>query len=132
MVKAKIIDFLEKIDKDFPIPLSSKTDFESLAYKFEKDGVICVKEKNNEIIAMVAGYMNDRERGVAYVSVVGTLKAYRGKVYAAELIEQFKKKADENSMKKIKLYTHATNSAAIKMYEKLGFYQVLSDRKGDV
>ncbi len=131
-MKNKLYKFLNAVDKDFPINLSAKTDLDELSDKFIKNGVLCYKEENDILTALVAGYANDLETKTAYISVVATLNEHRGKGFAKELVKEFLKKAKENGMEKAVLYTHYTNKGAIMLYKNLGFAEIPSERNGDI
>ncbi len=128
----KLFEFLKNVDYDFPVKLSDKTDLYELSEKFMTNGVVFYEEVENKIIALAAGYINNFEEKKAYISVVSTLKEYRGQGYAKKLIIKFLKKADEKGMKKVFLYTHKTNFSALEMYKKIGFCEIESDRPDSV
>ena len=131
-MKEKLLRFLCEIDKDFPIKLSEKTDLNLLAEKFCSLGEVGYIKTEDRIVAAVCGYMNDMETKEAYISVVGTLREYRGRGHAQELIEEFIEKSKISGMKSVKLHTRNSNFGAIRLYEKLGFVKVECDRVGDI
>ena len=114
-------DFLVKIDHDFPVPLSYKTDLKDYAHKiYDLANVECIFD-GDSIIAMVAGYIDNCINNCAYISLVGVLKEYRGTGKASGLIMKFIKKCSDKGILKINLYTDKSNISAIKMYKKIGF-----------
>lgn len=116
-----IYKFLSRVDKLFPIPLSEKENISVLASKFERFGTIsCIKE-DGDIIALCAGYTNDTQNNLGYISVVASLPEYSNKGYGKIAVEGFIEKAKNAGMKAIHLYADKENRAALNMYDKLGF-----------
>ena len=119
----KIEKFLKNIDKDFPIPLSEKQDLGLLAKKFCEKATLCTKEENDEIVALVAGYTENLENNIAYISVVGTLEMARGKGYAKSLVREFIDICKEKNIDAVHLYAVHANTAAVNMYKSIGFVE---------
>ena len=113
--------FLKNVEKDFPISISSKTDIEEFSKKLCKFATLCIKAEDDRIIALVAGYTNDIESNIAYISLVATLPEARNKGLASHLVKEFIDCAKNKKMKLVHLYTDKRNDAAIKMYRKIGF-----------
>ncbi len=124
--------FLSTADSDFPIPLSRKTDLGNLAHKLLKNGLAMVIINGSDIASGCFGYANDVESKVAYISVVATLKDFRGMGLAEKCIRVFLDEAKKLNMESVVLYTHNTNQGAVKLYEKIGFIKIPSDRYGDI
>ena len=119
----RYFDFLSKIDQEFPIPLSNKTDLKIYAKKlYDLANVKCVYNGEN-IVAMVAGYIDNCKSNCAYIALVGVLREYRGKGMATKLIREFMKECADKGISRIDLYTHQSNINAINMYKKIGFYE---------
>lgn len=114
-------DFLIRVDKLFPIPLSQKENLEILASKFEQFGTVSYIMDNNKIVSFCAGYTNDMEKKLAYISVVACLPEYANKGYGKLTVEKFIEKAKSEGMDAIHLYAEKHNFIALHMYEKLGF-----------
>lgn len=92
-----------------------------LASKFEKYGTVSYVRENGKIIAICAGYTNDREQRLGYISVVASLPEYTNKGYGKIAVKGFIEKAKDAGMKAIHLYADRGNKAALNMYGKLGF-----------
>lgn len=114
----ELFNFLNKIDNLFPIKLSDKQDLNTLAAKFKEFGTLNAFYDKDTIVALLSGYTNDDENGIAYVSVLAVLPEYQGRGYASTLIIEFEKICKQKNMRRIELYTHKTNFGAIKMYKK--------------
>ncbi|MBO5312819.1 MAG: GNAT family N-acetyltransferase [Clostridia bacterium] len=131
----KIEKFLRLVDKDFPVPLSCKQDLSQLARKLCEKGTLCAREENGEIVALVAGYTDNLENNIAYISVVATRKDARGKGYARALVCEFIDICREKGIDAVHLYTVHSNTSAVKMYNSIGFMEwVVEDepRKNDL
>lgn len=113
--------FLKKVERLFPVPLSEREQLTVLASKFEKYGTVSYVRENGKIIAICAGYTNDREQRLGYISVVASLPEYTNKGYGKIAVKGFIEKAKDAGMKAIHLYADRGNKAALNMYGKLGF-----------
>lgn len=130
--KVVLWEFLKKADLLFPIPLSYKQNLESLSDKLLDSGIVIAAYYDDTLAGVVCGYANDTENGQAYISVLCVLPEFQGKSIAIQLVEEFIKESKAANMRKIFLYTHNTNEKAIKLYQKIGFSSVDSDRNGDI
>lgn len=131
----RIYAFLVETNDTFPVPLSNKTDLEQFADKLYRYATLCILEENGKIIAMVAGYTENTVGNTAYISLVATLPAYRGRGYAKQLLLEFIGKSEAKQLKAVHLYTTKENFAAMKMYDSLGFSEwhlENEDRPADV
>ena len=132
----QIEEFLTAVDRQFPIPLSQKTDLGVFALKL----LHCSKYKtiinpNGRIISAVFGYIHNTKNNIGYISVVATLPEYKGRGYATSLILDFLEDANKQGLRAVHLYTHAQNAIAIRMYQSIGFrvWDVIDEpRPGDV
>lgn len=116
-----LIMFINKIDKDFPIPVSEKVDIIEYVRKLSENGTIYIAEHEMEIIGLCAGYMNDLQNNKAYISILGVDSSFRKKGIAKELVNHFIDKAYNSNMKKLFLETHKENISALNFYKKNGF-----------
>ncbi len=120
-MKEKIFEFLKEIDSDFPTPLSHKVDLAEYAKKLVEKATLCIIEENNQIVSLVVGYTKNTDNGIGYISVVGTLRRFRGKGCGARLMKEFIEKCRQNNLLGVHLYTAQENFSAIRLYKKLGF-----------
>ena len=121
--KEKILRFLVKADKTFPVALSDKTDLTQFALKLYNNATLCTAEEDNQIVAMVAGYTENTINNVAYISMVATLSGYTGKGYARQLVNEFIERAKSKRLKAVHLYTTRNNTPAMELYNSLGFVE---------
>ena len=105
VTQAQLERFLTIVDKEFPVPLSEKQDLKELSEKFSVKATICSEVIDGEIIAMVAGYTDNVIDGLAYISVVATLKCAQGKGLAKKLIFEFISECERKNLSAVHLYT---------------------------
>lgn len=117
----ELYNFLKRVEKLFPIPLSEKEQLTVLASKFQKYGTVSCVREGGKIIALCAGYINDQEERLGYISVVASLPEYTNKGYGQIAVQGFIDKAHDAGMKAIHLYADKENQSALNMYAKLGF-----------
>ncbi len=117
----ELYNFLKKVERLFPVPLSEREQLTVLASKFEKYGTVSYVRESGKIVAICAGYTNDQEQRLGYISVVASLPEYTNKGYGKVAVQSFIEKAKDAGMKAIHLYADRENEAALNMYEKLGF-----------
>ena len=117
----ELYSFLKKVERLFPVSLSEREQLTTLASKFEKYGTVSYVRENGKIIAICAGYTNDQEQRLGYISVVASLPEYTNKGYGKVAVQGFIEKAKNAGMKAIHLYADKENKAALNMYGKLGF-----------
>ncbi len=117
----ELYNFLKKVEQLFPVPLSEREQLTVLASKFEKYGTVSCVRENGKIIAICAGYTNDQEQRLGYISVVASLPEYTNKGYGKVAVQDFIEKAKDAGMKAIHIYADRENEAALKMYEKMEF-----------
>lgn len=83
--------------------------------------MISYVREQDRIVAMCAGYANDLQARRGYISVVAVLPEYSNKGYGKVAVQGFLEKAKSAGMLTVHLYADSKNSAALHMYEKLGF-----------
>ncbi len=125
----QIHSFLSTVDGCFPTPLSKKQNLLEFAKKLKNYATICAVDKQDEILAMVAGYTENLTDNTAYISVVATLPEARGKGYAQKLITQFLDICHTKNIGAAHLYTDKSNAGAIALYKKLGFVAYNADNE---
>ncbi len=120
----RILDFLKKVDLSFPVPLSEKTSLTDYAKKIYENGVLCTYVENDEIVAMVAGYLDKIRNGIGYITLVATLPEYQGRGLAHKIIRRFQEEAETMGIRGVHLYAVRNNRNAIRMYNGLGFEEL--------
>ena len=120
MIAAKedLINFLKVMDNEFPKPLSKKVKIEDYIEKLINNGIIIVSKDKNNIVGLVAGYINDYKECLAYISIIAVKNEYRSKHIGKKLLNIFENIALKNGMKNILLTVHRDNKRAIEFYKK--------------
>lgn len=117
----RVLSFLQEVDAEFPIPLSSKVDIQDLSKKYCEKATLCVHCEGERIIAMVAGYLENTPNELGYISLVATTSEARRKGYSSALLRDFLVLATNKGLKGVHVYTHKSNFRAVGMYRKVGF-----------
>lgn len=124
-----IEEFLLEIDKDFPVPLSKKVNISEFSKKLFEKATIITKIKDKKIISMLAGYTENTENDLAYVSILATTKEYRGQGLAGKSLDKFIKLCKKKDLKGVHLYTVKTNTSALAVYHKRGFTEYVLENE---
>ena len=122
--RSTLIEFLERVDLLFPIPLSKKHDLNMFADKLLDKATLCLELEEDKILSMVAGYNHNMADNWAYISVVATLPEIQGRGVASKLIKEFICISESKHASAVHLYAGPENQAAISMYRKLGFVEL--------
>lgn len=120
----KIQLFMYNEDDSFVEKLSDRVDIKEFSKKIIKYGNVYAFFNNNEIIAMIAYYMNDINYDKAYLTYICVNKKYRCLHLASKLLKIMVDDCIKNSFKKIVLETNIYNMSARKFYEKKGFKEI--------
>lgn len=129
-VNAKQIEeFLTDVDKDFPVAISDKVDLKEYSNKLSEKATIVTEIKDNKIACMVAGYTENTEDNLAYVSIMATRKEFRGQGFAGATLSKFIDKCKQKGLKAVHLYTKKENQQARSVYSKLGFVEYLIENE---
>ena len=83
--------------------------------------------QGDEIIALLAGYTDNVENNLGYISIVATLPQSQGKGYGTSLIREFLDIARTKGLRAVHLYAVRENIPAMRMYNKLGFEDYVLD-----
>ena len=125
MIKLECVEtFLREVDAEFPIPLSTKVRIPELATKYYERATLCCRFQDDRIIAMVAGYLDNTENQMGYISLVASAPNARRKGYSSALLVEFLELAKYKGLKAVHVYTHKTNMRAVGMYRKVGFVEI--------
>lgn len=133
--KQQIWDFLERVDQEFPVSLSDKTDLSVYAEKLYLNATICFESENGEIVGMLAGYTENTVNNMAYMSMLSVLPEKRGCGIAKKLVCEFLDEAAEKGLRAAHLYAVRDNISAMRLYRGLGFaewYMESDERQNDV
>lgn len=116
----RLTAYLQLVDKDFEISLSSKIALSEYASKILQFGhIFVITTENDEILSCIGFYCNDMTSKIAYLSFLSTIKQASGKGYARILVKNAITFSKDNDMQKI--YCDSINPIAIQIYKSIGF-----------
>lgn len=116
-----IHEHLERCSDSFIPPLESTVDLDEYTKKIIAFAKRFEAWENDELIGLVAVYMNDLANGYAFITNVSVNKAHGGQGIAKRLLEQCIEDARKHGFKTIGLEVSKENQIAIALYKKLGF-----------
>lgn len=116
-----IIEHLLHCDDNFIPPLSQRVLIKDYASKIAKKAMQFEAWSGDRLIGLVAAYCAPNTR-IAFISNVSVLKSRIGEGIASSLLCHCIEYASASGMKQINLEVARDNIAAIKLYEKIGFF----------
>ena len=117
----EIAEHLLRCDADFVPPLSGRVKINDYAKKIAGKAKRFEAWSDDTLVALVAAYCNDLEKGIVYITSVSVLKEWMGRGMAARLMSQCVEYAKSSGMRQISLEVASANLPAIRLYEKIGF-----------
>lgn len=118
---ASLIGLLEQVDGEFSPPLSQRLSLASYADKIIANAVIFPLIEAGRMTAFVAMYCNDPDGKTAYITMVATEPAGRGKGLASGLVGLAIHHARRRGFQQVALEVYRSNLSALNLYRKLGF-----------
>jgi len=118
----KDADFhLQRCSNSFIPPLHTRVNIESYSEKLITQSVTFEAWLNNDLIGLLAGYLNDYETKVGYISNVSVVPARQGEGIASQLVKQCINHAKSLSFNELRLSVNNQNISAYNFYVKHGF-----------
>lgn len=127
--KKEVFEYLQKVDKDFPQPLSDRVDLFEYAKKMIDNGIVVLEKDRDKIMAMGVVYANDYDTGEAYWSMLSVCSEYSGRGLGKKIMNKICDICKEKGFKIVTLHTNISNTVAFRMYENRGFK--VCERDGD-
>lgn len=124
-----ITNHLNKCNSLFNPPLNTYVDILDYAEKIKKNAVTFEAWQGNELIGLVACYLNDQVTLQGHITNVSVLEEFQNKGIAKNLLQHTINNAISNGFKTLSLEVNVNNKNAIQLYQKLGF--ILSKRIDD-
>jgi len=116
----RIHRFLIKISDDFVPPLKQKVDLKEYTLKLLNNAIIQTAVEKEKIVGLIAFYCNNLDTKIAYISIIGVNKNYRGRGIGNKLLKNAINYIRSNGFREIELETWE-NSSAQNLYIKNGF-----------
>jgi len=121
-------EHLEACDGDFHPRLSERVDLAVYSGKISERAMTFEAWAGNDLVGLVAVYLNDPDRCSGYISCVSTLRRHAGRGIAGRLLDMCLASAKGKGFREISLEVHAGNGRAIELYRRAGFEDL--DRHG--
>ncbi len=112
---------LEKTKDNFVPPLDTTVNLKEYSCKLFQYSQTFEAWNNEELIGLIAAYVNDYETKIAYISNVSVLLEYSGKNIAQKLLENCIEFCKYQQFIEIRLEVNKENLRAIRFYEKNNF-----------
>ncbi len=125
----KLEDFLKKADKLFPVPLSEKVNLHEYAVKLFEKATLCSFTVNGDIVGLAGGYTENTTDNLAYLSLLCVLPEFQGKGIGYNLVNRFINISESKKLRGVHLYAVKTNLPAMKMYNKMGFEEFITENE---
>lgn len=117
----EIVQHLTQCDNNFVPALSSTVNIQGYAQKLLTNAERLEAWEQNQLIGLVAAYMNDLGKETAFITNVSVLPEYSSKGIATRLLNQSINQAKEKGFKKVALEVSAGNPVALALYRKMDF-----------
>lgn len=118
---AELCEHLRTCDAAFVPPLSGRVIIEEYAAKIASAATRVEAWAGQVLAGLVAVYLNDQRKHVAFITSVSVREGYLRQGVAARLLEECIALAIARGFAAVELDVDATNEAALALYEKLGF-----------
>ena len=121
--------YILQYDNDFYEPLSKRVDMDTFSDKINKQSTTFVLVYKEVVAGLIASYFYDLLSQRGFITLVHTIREFRGKHLAARLVEAVKVHAKSINFHAIDLVVYKDNVVAYKLYLSNGF-NVLSEDSG--
>lgn len=111
----ELIKFINMSDGYFIPKLSDRVDLKDYASKLNDRALILYHKVNDEIVSLIAGYIDNRK---AYITYLFVLPTFRNKKLASNILQAFLDKCVDNDS--VELTVNEKNPA-MNLYTKNGF-----------
>ena len=125
-----LVNYLKDVDQDFGTPLSSKTNLEELAQKTLAYGHAYIVQENNNVVALVTFYCNDKINLKAFLPILSVKKECRGKGYARQLVNIVITESRLHGMHTV--CVDSVNPVAIGLYKSVGFETINVEQQSGI
>jgi ribosomal protein S18 acetylase RimI-like enzyme len=119
--EAEIAEHLSRCDSAFVPPLSGRVEIRDYAKKIARKAMRFEAWSGGTLVGLVAVYLNDQEKRIAYITSVSVLQAWAGKGIVARLMSWCVEYSKASGMRQINLEVAEDNTPAIRLYENNGF-----------
>lgn len=117
----KAFEFINNVDKTFPVPISDRVDIVSFTKKILERAIILQAVIDDEIVGLSSFYANDFGNMKAYLTFIAVKSNYMNMGIASKLIIKMFVILKDIGMVTVEAITDENNNIARTLYEKLGF-----------
>jgi len=128
----QIADFLRGCDPVFVSELSRKVVIEEYAMKLAEKAVCWEAWCGDRLVGMAAIYCNDLKERAAFITSISVLADWQRLGLGSRLVSQCIEHAQSLGFALIRLEVESQNSAAMRLYQKLGFVVDTVDGKSTI
>lgn len=123
----EIYAHLDRCSHIFNPPLNTYVDLKDYSRKIRSLASTFEIWENNQIVALIAVYMNNLDSKAAFISNVSVEAKFQGLGLASRLLKNVIEEASKSGFEKIMLQVRQINKTAIELYKKYGFELTKSD-----
>jgi len=116
-----IVEHLKTCDSSFSPVLSSYVNIEDYSKKIKNNAVTFEAWIGNELVGLIACYLNDKENLDGYITNVSILEIYSARGIGKQLLINCEKYSSNQNFKSLSLEVEASNDRAISLYSKNSF-----------
>lgn len=127
--EARLLRFLERIDKTLPVPLSARTDLVRFGKNTLANGYVLGIEEDGELVCAALFYYHFQIDSAAYLDLMATVPTHTGRGYAKRVMDAMEQAAKADGMTEFHLHTNDTNAPALSLYGKRGYEVIAHDPK---
>lgn len=120
---------LEICSNNFVPPLNNTVIIEAYAEKIAKKSITFEAWNGQELVGMVAAYINDAANCTAYITNVSTVNSFSGQGIGKNLLKMCADYALEKGFREIILEVNSQNHTAVKLYEKNNYRLINTKEK---
>lgn len=117
----RVLDFINSVDKSFPIPLSKRTDIGVFTKKILDKAIILQAVIDDEIVGLSSFYANDLENMKSHLTFIAVNSSHINMGIASKLINGMLLILRTKNMVSVEVTTGSDNEAARSLYEKCSF-----------
>jgi len=119
--KEVIENHLSICSESFIPPLETYVDISEYAEKLAKNAVTFEAWNNNQLVSLIACYLNDKVNNKGFISSVSTIPSFQGKGIISKLLQNLIQYAKSQNFSCLLLEVKKINNKAISFYIKKGF-----------
>jgi ribosomal protein S18 acetylase RimI-like enzyme len=117
----RVFDFINSVDKSFPIPLSERADISVFTKKILDKAIILQAVIDDEIVGLSSFYANDLDNMKSHWTFLAVKSSHMNMGIASKLITEMLSILRNRKMVSVELTTESDNIAARSLYEKMRF-----------